>query len=191
MGNHREWWGSSTLDLDQNSSIHPTAFVHPTAVIYPGVSVGRFCRIGPGVVLGAPGFGYEENANGYWEDKKHTFGVVIEDYVDIGPNTCVDRGSWRDTWIGCGTKIDNLCHIAHNVWTGKNCVIIAHAGLGGSVTLFDGVWVGFGAHVNQRLTVSERAYIGTGSVVTKDVPAGVVVAGVPAKILRDREERDK
>lgn len=165
--------------------------IHPTAQINEEcVKIGRNVKIGPGCVIGFDGFGYEETETGFWKPKKHKFGVILEDYVTVHANTCIDRGSWRDTVIGRGTRIDNLVHVAHNVQTGRNCMVVAHAGLAGSVTLEDNVWVGFGAHVNQRLTLHEGSFIGTGSVVTKDVPAKMVAAGVPARILREREARD-
>lgn len=166
-------------------------YIDPSAVIYDCVKIGRNCKIGPGAVLGGNGFGFNWVPEAdEWDPKDHLFGVVIEDDVEIGANTCVDRGSWRDTVIGAGTKIDNLVHVAHNVQTGRNCMIVAHAGLAGSVILEDNVWVGFGAHVNQRLTLGAYSYVGTGAVVTKDVPARMVVAGVPAKILRERTPED-
>lgn len=145
--------------------------------------------IGPGAVIGWTGFGYAWEDE-RWVQKTHEFGVVIEDGVEIGANTCIDRGSWRDTLIKSGTKVDNLVHVAHNVHVGRNCLLVAHCGLAGSVTLEDEVWVGFGAHVNQRLHVGRYAYVGTGAVVTRDVPAGMVVAGVPARVLRERTPDD-
>jgi UDP-3-O-[3-hydroxymyristoyl] glucosamine N-acyltransferase len=170
--------------------IRKNTYIDPSAVVYDCVKVGDNVKIGPGCVIGGPGFGYTLIEGELWQAKRHDYGVVIEDDVEIGANTCIDCGSWRNTVIGCGTKIDNLVHIAHNVQVGKNCLIVAQAGLGGSVIVGDNVWVGFGAHVNQRLVVHKDAFIGTGAVVTKDVPAKMVVAGVPAKVIRERTPED-
>lgn len=166
--------------------------IFPGAYIEYGTIIGRDCIIGANAVIGGPGFGYTEDeyGTGTWVPKSHDFKVVIGNNVEIGANTCIDRGSWRDTIIGSGTKIDNLVHIAHNVWVGENCLIIAQAMIGGSVTLEDGVWVGPGVNINQRLTIGRRAFLGTGSVVTRNVDPEMVVAGVPARVLRRREATD-
>jgi UDP-3-O-[3-hydroxymyristoyl] glucosamine N-acyltransferase len=180
-------------------------FVHPTAAIGPDVSIGRGteigahvsiegpchigwnCRIGPGVRIGQPGFGYEWNPGPEfkgWKQKDHDFGVFIGDDVHIGANTCVDRGSWRDTTIMGGARIDNLVHIAHNAHVGHHAVVIACAEISGSVTLEDRAYVAPCASVRERITVGEGAIVGLGAVVTKDVPAGMIVAGVPARVLK-------
>jgi UDP-3-O-[3-hydroxymyristoyl] glucosamine N-acyltransferase len=103
----------------------------------------------------------------------------------VGANTCIDRGTLSDTVIGRGTKIDNLAHIAHNVRVGEDCIIVALAFLGGGVVVGDGTWIGPDASVLQSLTVGSNVLVGMGTVVTKDVPDRVVVAGVPARVLRE------
>lgn len=172
----------------RNFDLHPSAQVN-----WPYVTIGRNCRIGPGVMIGFDGFGYEQDPYGLgtWVPKRHDCGVIIRDNVDIAANTCIDRGSWRDTVIGSGCKIDNLVHIAHNVVLEENCLVIAQAMLAGSVYVGRGAWIGPGARVNQRITIGERAFIGTGAVVTKNCKPNTVYAGVPAREIRPREERDK
>lgn len=155
--------------------------IDPNMLFPDSVTFTGFVTIGPNTVIGKSGFGYTRQEDGTWVEKEHNFGVLIGDNVDIGANVCIDRGSWRDTVIGDGTKIDNLVHVAHNVHIGKNCLIVAGSILGGSVNIEDGVWVGMGARINQRLTIGSGAFIGSGAVVTKDVPSGRVFAGVPAR----------
>lgn len=151
-----------------------------------GVVFGENVQIAPGVVLGSEGFGYELADDGEWEWREHPFGVVVGDNVTIGANTVVDRGRWRDTQIGAGTKIDAHVFIAHNVTIGKRCLLVAHAKFGGSSMISDDVIVGLGATICPHVGVGHRAIIGAGAVVTKTVPAGEVWAGVPAKYMRLR-----
>lgn len=170
---------------------HPTAcvegtvgdgtIVHAFAWIGPLVTIGRNCRIGPGCAIGQDGFGYAQQDDGSWQRKPQTHGVVIEDDVHIGANTCIDRGSWRDTHIGRGTRIDNLCHVAHNVIIGRDCVVVAQAMLAGSVQLGDGAYVAPCASVRQHIVIGRNAFIGMGAVVVKNVAEDECVKGVPAK----------
>lgn len=156
-------------------------FVHAFAWIGPLVTIGRNCVIGPGCAIGQDGFGYTRQNDGAWVRKPQSHGVVIEDDVHIGANTCIDRGSWRDTHIGRGTRIDNLCHIAHNVTIGRDCMIVAQVMLAGSVRLGDGAYVAPCASVRQHITIGSRAFVGLGAVVVKDVAECECVMGVPAE----------
>lgn len=155
----------------------------PNVFIGPGVTIGANCVIQPGAVIGADGFGYQRGPDGSWVAKPHEFGVVIGDNVHIGANTCVDRGSWRDTEIHTGARIDNLVHVAHNAIVRENAVLVAQAEISGSVEIGEGAWVGPRACVMQRLTVGARALVGIGSVVLKDVPADQTWAGTPARCI--------
>lgn len=137
--------------------------------------------------IGSVGFGYEWDGQ-RWRRREHPFGVVLGENVDIGSGTVIHRGRWRDTVIGDGTKIDAQVFVAHNVVVGKHCLLVAGCKLAGSVTLGDHVIVGLGALVIPGVTVGDRAIIGAGAVVTKDVPAGQVWAGNPARYMRDRRE---
>lgn len=180
----------STAVFGENIGIGAGTIILPHVFLANDVQIGQNCIIGPNVCIGHAGFGYEQIKDGTWVQKSHNFIVDIEDDVEIGPNTCIGRGSWRNTTVRRGTKIDALVHIAHNVQVGQNCMIVAHAMLAGSVVLEDNVWIGPHACVNQRLTVHEGGFVGTGAVVTKNVPARMVVAGVPAKVLRERRDTD-
>jgi UDP-3-O-[3-hydroxymyristoyl] glucosamine N-acyltransferase len=158
-------------------------FIHPTAYVADGVTIGRGCRIGPGASIGWHGFGYSPDPAGGWQRKPETHSVVIGDNVDIGANTCIDRGSYRDTTIGAGTKIDNLCHIAHNVEIGQSCLVIAGAEVSGSVVIGAGAWVGPNACIKEHLTIGARAMVGIGAVVLGDIPADQTWVGNPARVL--------
>lgn len=144
----------------------------PVLTIQPGLRTGQH------VVIGGEGFGFYKG-----QRVPHIGGVTIGQDVEIGSGTCIDRGTLGDTIIGDRTKIDNLVHLAHNCVIGKDCMIVAHATICGSVIIEDGVWVGAGATILQKLRIGKGAVIGAGAVVTKDVPAGATVVGNPARIL--------
>jgi len=151
---------------------------------YDCVELGENVGIGPNCSIGFEGFGFEPDEDGTYHRFPHIGKVIIGDDVEIGANTCIDRGALGDTIIGAGTKIDNLVHVAHNVRIGKNCMIIALTCLGGGVIIEDGVYVGIGASVRNQITIGEKAFIGMGAVVVKDVDPGITVIGNPAKPRR-------
>jgi len=156
--------------------------VHPSTVInHDCVELGKNVRIGPNCSIGFEGFGFGGDGDGIYHRFPHIGKVIIGDNVEIGANTCIDRGALGDTIIEEGTKIDNLVHVAHNVRIGKNCIIVALTCLGGSVTIEDGAYVGIGASIRNQITIGEKAFIGMGAVVVKDVAPGVTVIGNPAK----------
>ena len=155
----------------------------PHASLDGRVIVGERCRIEAGARIGQRGHGYTYGGDLGWVEKAHNFGVVLGDNVYVGANTCIDRGSWRDTRIGNGTKIDNLVHVAHNVQIGVDCMIIAQSEISGSVVLGDRVYLAPGALIRERLTVGSGSIVGMGAVVVKDVDRQVVVAGVPARVV--------
>jgi UDP-3-O-[3-hydroxymyristoyl] glucosamine N-acyltransferase len=158
--------------------------------IYDGVHIHDRVRIGNNVVLksgctiGGDGFGYERNEEGALEKFPHNGGVIIEDDVEIGSNTCVDRGTLANTMIGKGTKIDNLVHVAHNVVIGEHCVIVALAMIGGGTKICDGAWVAPTACVRDGIVIGKQSLVGMGAVVTKSVDDRDVVVGVPAKSIK-------
>ena len=146
------------------------------------IVVGNNIKISPGVVLGSEGFGYSVTKKGI-EKFPHFGGVVIGDNVDIGANTCIERGALGDTIIGSGTKIDNLVHIAHNAEIGKNCLIVALSGIGGSCIIGDGVYIGFGATIKNGVRIGRGATVGMGAVVLKNIPDNEIWVGNPARKL--------
>ena len=136
---------------------------------------------GESVVIGGSGFGFVKDEDGTWLEIPHVGGVVIGNNVRIGSNCCIDRGTIEDTVIGDGTKIDNLVHIAHNCKIGKNCIICAGVTFCGSVTVEDDVWLAPGTLIKEGVTIGKGAKTGLGAVVVKDVTAGALVYGNPAK----------
>jgi UDP-3-O-[3-hydroxymyristoyl] glucosamine N-acyltransferase len=171
------------------------------AVISANVSIGRECSIGSGVTLqhailgdrviihpgcqiGQDGFGFAMSPAGH-RKVPQVGRVIIQDDVEIGANTTVDRGANRDTIIGEGTKIDNQVQIGHNVVIGRHCVIVAQVGLSGSCRLGDFVAIGGQSGVNGHVTVGDGAQIAAVSSVHGDVPPGARWGGVPARPARE------
>ena len=157
-------------------------FPHVTA--YPGTSVGRRVVVHAGVRLGSDGFGFVF-ADGAHNKIPHVGRCVVEDDVEIGANTTVDRGSIDDTVIGAGTKIDNLVIIAHNVRIGRLCLIAAQTGIAGSARLGDGCVVGGQAGIQGHVLVGDGARIGGQAGVLGNVPAGETWSGYPARPHRE------
>ena len=156
-------------------------------LLHPRVSVMRQCRLGdrvilhPGVVIGADGFGFEQVQDGRREKIAQTGTVIIDDDVEIGANTCVDRARFGQTRIGAGTKIDNLVQIAHNVVIGKNCVIAGQTGIAGSTRLRDGVTLA------AQVGIAGHLEIGTGVVITAQSGVGKSMLQ-PGVYMGDRAE---
>ena len=155
-------------------------------VIRERCEIGSYCIFHTNVSIGADGFGYRPSEDGRGLVKIPQIGnVVIGNGVEIGANSCVDRGKFSSTIIGDGCKIDNLVQIAHNCIMGRSCIMAGHSGLAGSVTLGDGVIIGGSASIKDHITIHSGAVVGAGSGVMKDVPAGKTVLGYPAKDSRE------
>lgn len=151
------------------------------------VFIGKNTIIHSGVVIGTDGFGYFKSDAVEHVRVPHFGGVMIGDNVEIGANTCIDKGTLSDTKIGNNVKINNLCHIAHNVVIEENVLISASATIAGSAHIKKNVNIAPSAVIRNQLSVGENSFIGMGSVVVKDVPDSVVVAGVPAKTIKKLE----
>jgi UDP-3-O-[3-hydroxymyristoyl] glucosamine N-acyltransferase len=164
-----------------NSEIGAGTRILGNAFIYDGVRMGRNVLIHPGCVIGGDGFGFERDETGRVHKFPHIGGVVIEDDVEIGAVTHVDRGALGDTIVRRGTKIDNCCHIAHNDDIGEDVLVVAHTMLGGSLTIGAGTYVGPSTALRDGLKIGDASFIGMASVVVGDLPAHSRVMGAPAR----------
>ena len=203
----------ATARLEPGVAVEPGAVVGPRAEIGSGtriganavigaeVRVGRDSSVGagatlihalvgdrvtihPGARIGQDGFGYVPGPGGHL--KVPQIGrVIIQDDVEIGANTTIDRGASRDTVIGEWTKIDNLVQIGHNCTIGRHCIVVAHAGIAGSVTLGDYVMLGARVGLADHLTIGEGARVGAAAGVMNDIPAGASWVGTPAKPVKE------
>jgi UDP-3-O-[3-hydroxymyristoyl] glucosamine N-acyltransferase len=175
--------------------------IGPCAVIGRGVVVGRDCRIGahvslsyallgarvyvyPGARIGQEGFGFALTKDGFLSVPQ-LGRVILEDDVEIGANTTIDRGSSQDTIIGAGSRLDNLVQIGHNVVLGRCCVIVSQVGISGSTVLGDFVRVGGQAGLTGHLQIGHGAEIGAQAGVMSDVAPGAKVLGSPAQPIKD------
>lgn len=176
-------------------TVHPSAVImdhvqlgagcviEPGAVIYPNTVIGAEALIKANAVVGGEGF-QVKYIGGRRTLIPHTGGVFLDAETMVGSSTCVDRGLFGTfTHIGRSTHVDNLVHIAHNVAVGEDCGIVACAEVSGSARLGRGVWYGPNASCNHEIQFGDYSFVGTGSVVTRDVPAFTLVAGSPAKKL--------
>lgn len=160
--------------------------LYPHVCCYSGTTVGRRVTLHAGVRLGSDGFGYVPGTGATAHRKiPHVGRCVIGDDVEIGANSCVDRGSVDDTLIGDGTKIDNLVHIAHNVHVGKRCMILALAGIAGSSRIEDDVLIAGMVGVSDHCTIGRGARVLVQAGVIGDIAAGATVWGTPARPHRD------
>jgi len=191
----------SNVVLGPGVEIGRNTVIGANTVLGAGVTIGRNCTIAAnvtidcahlgndvvihsGVRIGTEGFGWLDH--GHSNQKVPQLGrVIIQDRVEIGANSTVDRGALGDTVIGDGTKIDNLVQIGHNCRIGRNCLIAAMSGLSGSTIIGDGVLMGGGAGTAGHLSVGADSVIIGRAAVTKDWPAGSKVAGAPAQDIRD------
>jgi len=175
--------------------------IGPGAVIGGGVIMGQGCRVGalasishallgdrvyvyPGARIGQEGFGFAITGRGFITVPQ-LGRVILEDDVEIGANSTIDRGAARDTVVQAGSRIDNLVQIGHNVRIGRCCVLVAQSGVAGSSVLEDFVSLGAQAGISGHVTIGARARIGAQGGVMSDVAAGTDVAGSPAMPVRE------
>lgn len=167
-----------------DSTIGDNVTLGHNVVIHDKVVIGDNVVIGSNTVIGGEGYGYVKDLTGSLLKFPHIAGVIIGDNVEIGSNTAIDRGSLKDTVISEGVKIDNLVHIAHNVFVGSHTHIIANSMIAGSVQIGSGCWIAPSVNILEHLQIGDNATIGVGSVVTKNIPSEEVWTGSPARELK-------
>jgi UDP-3-O-[3-hydroxymyristoyl] glucosamine N-acyltransferase len=184
----RTWIGAGSV-LGAGVTIGQDCEIYPSVTIYPGTRLGNRVVVHAGAVLGSDGFGYvRDPETGRHEKFPQAGKLEIEDDVEIGANTTIDRGALETTRIGRGTKIDNLVHIGHNCQIGENVIIAAQAGFSGSITIESNVVVGGQVGVGEHARIQEGVMLGgQAGVLPKKVLRGKGVAfwGTPAKPLRE------
>jgi UDP-3-O-[3-hydroxymyristoyl] glucosamine N-acyltransferase len=148
--------------------------------------IGENVKYGANCTFGGSGFGYEPDAFGDLIRMPHFGSVIISDNVTIHNNVNIDRGVLESTYIGKGTKIDSLSHVAHGAVIGERCVIIG-AGIGGSVIIGNNCYIGFRAVIKNKVKIGNKVTIGMGAVVIRDVPDGETWIGNPARKLEKRK----
>jgi UDP-3-O-[3-hydroxymyristoyl] glucosamine N-acyltransferase len=167
------------VSIEAGATLGEDSIVYPNVVIYDGTRIGRRCIIHAGVVIGSDGYGFAMH-----EGKHHKIpqiGIVrIEDDVEIGAGTTIDRAALGETVIGEGTKIDNLVQIGHNVKIGKHCLLVSQVGIAGSTELGDHVSVAGQSGFSGHLKIGHRVQVAAKSAVLADVPDDTKVMGSPA-----------
>jgi UDP-3-O-[3-hydroxymyristoyl] glucosamine N-acyltransferase len=167
------------VSIEAGSTLGDDSIIYPNVVIYDGSRIGRRCIIHAGVVIGSDGYGFAMH-----EGKHHKIpqiGIVrIEDDVEIGAGTTIDRAALGETVIGEGTKIDNLVQIGHNVKIGKHCLLVSQVGIAGSTELGDHVFVAGQSGFSGHLKIGHRVQVAAKSAVLADVPDDTKVMGSPA-----------
>ncbi len=180
----------ATSTIGEGTILGQDCLLHPGVTLYPGVRIGNRAILHSGCVIGADGFGFAFE-NGRYEKFPQVGTVEIGDDVEIGANSCVDRGALGSTRIGDGTKLDNMVHIGHNCRIGRHVVIAAQTGLSGSVEVGDYAVIGGQVGIGDKARIESRAVLGSGCGVltSKIVRSGQPVWGTPARPLREYLER--
>ncbi len=178
-------------EIGDGTIIYPHAYVGKRVktgkdcILYPCATVREDCVMGDrvilqaGCVIGGDGFGFVTE-NGKHTKVLQTGNVVLGDDVEVGNNSCIDRATVGSTIVGSGTKIDNLVHLAHNDVLGKNCLVVAHVGISGSVTAGDNVTFAGQVGTVGHITIGDNCVFAGRSGITNDIPSGSVMAGFPA-----------
>lgn len=188
VGDHCEIGDNSSLGantvLGKGVKIGTDTRIYPNATLYDGIKIGNKCLIHAGTVIGADGFGFiQKDGNSYKVPQMGT--VVIEDEVEIGANTCVDRATFGETIIARGCKIDNLVQIAHNVRLGKNVLVAAQSGIAGSATVGDGTMMGGQVGISDHARIGANVKLAAKSGVSGRTGDDVILYGYPAREGQD------
>ena len=175
--------------IEEGVRIGEGTVIGPNAVLRNGARVGRWCEIQSGAVIGDEGFGFERDGQNRPLRMLHLGSVRIGDHVQIGALAAVARGALGDTVIEDYVKVNNLVHIAHNCHIGEGTLIGACADLCGSLRIGRNCWIAPNCSIRQKLVIGDGAIVGIGAVVVKDVAAGVMVVGNPARPAAPRGEQ--
>jgi UDP-3-O-[3-hydroxymyristoyl] glucosamine N-acyltransferase len=167
--------------IEKNCKIGNNVTIGHNTVILKNTIIKDNVIIGSNNTIGSIGYGYEKDLLGNFQLIPHIGGIIIEEQVEIGSNTCIDKAVLGNTIIGFNTKIDNLVHIAHNVKIGKNCAIIANSMIGGGTIIEDNSWISPNVALRDNITIGENTLIGLGSIITKSVPKNEIWMGNPGK----------
>lgn len=168
-----------------NATLGEDSILSAGAIVAHDCHLGRRVRIGPNSVIGADGFGYYTTGEGVHHRIPHIGNVVIEDDVEIGACSCVDRAKFGSTRVGAGTKIDNLVQVAHNVQIGSGCILAGQSGVAGSTRLGNHVVLGGSVGVRDNISLGDGVRCAAFSAVADDIMDGQIVAGIPAAPIRD------
>ena len=171
-------------DVGRGVAIGEDSHLVSGVTLYPGTILGARVRLHAGVRAGSDGFGYVPTKTGV-QKIPHVGRCILEDDVEVGANSTIDRGSIADTVIGAGSKLDNLVMIAHNVRLGRMCLIAAQSGIAGSTRLGDGCMIGGQVGVTGHLELGNNVKLGAGSGVMDDIPDGQMWSGAPARPQRE------
>lgn len=182
---HSECVVAANVHIGSGTIVGPAVKIGESTKIEYNVSVtnctiGDACFIHNGVCIGQDGFGFFVDEHGNMMKKAQMLSARIGNHVEIGANTCIDRGSWRDTVIGDHSKIDNLVQIGHNVVIGKNCILCGQVGIAGSVTMGDYVTLAGRVAVRDHVSIVSKVRLAANSVVTKDIKEPGDYGGFPA-----------
>lgn len=172
--------------IEKGCRIGDNTIIGHNTVLHRETFVGKKVSIGCNNTIGGIGFGYEKDLDGQFQLMPHLGNVVLEDFVEIGNNTCIDRAVMGSTILRKNVKVDNLVHIAHGVDVGENSLVIANAMVAGSVKIGKNAWVAPSSSIMNKTTIHDHAVIGMGSIVLRDVMEGQTVVGNPAKTLEKK-----
>ncbi|MDR0408428.1 MAG: UDP-3-O-(3-hydroxymyristoyl)glucosamine N-acyltransferase [Campylobacteraceae bacterium] len=171
--------------IGENVTVEEGTTIHPNAVVYNNCIIGKRCHLLANCVIGSDGFGYAHTRGGAHVKIYHLGNVVLEDDVEIGACTTIDRAVFGSTIIKKGTKIDNLVQVGHNCELGEHCIIVSQAGLAGSSTLGRNVVMGGQSALSGHIKIGDFATIAARSGVSKNIDGGKVYAGFPLMLHKD------
>jgi UDP-3-O-[3-hydroxymyristoyl] glucosamine N-acyltransferase len=171
--------------IGENVVIGDNSIIHPGASIYNDCKVGENCIIHAGVIIGADGFGFAPDENGEYQKVPQIGNVVLEDNVEVGSNTTIDRATMGSTFIRKGVKIDNLCQIAHNVDIGRNTAMAAQVGIAGSAKIGENVMIGGQAGISGHLHIADGTKIVAQSGIPSSVKKADTLMGSPGIPIDD------